>query len=163
MDHAWVAFWGARIVTAFSDDHIGAAVSSGQFNDAAADSHLVRFLIERRDRVGQYWFNRLNSLDRFRVEGGALRFDDLAVAGGYRGDISEYDVRVLEPSGQSVTIERYRQRVIVLHTIATTPSKVLSQMIVDVRPLMAGRQVAPVRLYLHRLDADWQLVGLRRL
>ena len=163
MDHAWVAFWGARIVTAFSDNHIGASVSSSQFNDAAADNHLVRFLIERRDRVGQYWFNRLNSLDRFRVEGGALRFDDLAVADGYRGDISEYDVRVLEPSGQSVTFERYRQRVIVLHTIATTPSKVLSQMIVDVRPLMAGRQVAPVRLHLHRLDADWQLVGLRRL
>ena len=138
-------------------------MSLGQFNDAAADSHLVRFLIERRDRVGQYWFNHLNSLDRFRVESGALRFDDLAVADGYRGDISEYDVRVLEPSGQSVTIERYRRRVIVLHTIATTPSKVLSQMIVDVRPLMAGRQVAPVRLYLHRLDADWQLVGLRRL
>ena len=71
-------FWGVRIVTAFSDAHICAAVRAGELGDAVADSAVVRFLVERRDRIGEYWFARLNPLDRLRVEGDSLRFDDLA-------------------------------------------------------------------------------------
>jgi hypothetical protein len=43
--------WGARIVAAFTDDHIRAAVAEGKYRDPRAEEYLVRILIERRDKL----------------------------------------------------------------------------------------------------------------
>ena len=40
------AFWGAKIVTSFSDEQIAAAVSTGECSDPAAAAYMERFLIE---------------------------------------------------------------------------------------------------------------------
>ena len=79
-------FWGAKIVMSFSDEQIEAAVQQGQYSDPAAEAYLIKTIIERRDIVGRYWFDRVNPLDRFVLEknaagGQELRFTDLAVAG----------------------------------------------------------------------------------
>lgn len=84
------AFWGAKIVTAFSDEDIAAIVSRGYYLTPGADEFLTRILIERRDKIGRHWFDvkRINPLDEFYVEtlsdgGGELRFHDLALDRGY--------------------------------------------------------------------------------
>ena len=79
-------FWGAKIVMSFSDEQIEAAVQQGQYSDPAAEAYLIKTIIERRDIVGRYWFDRVNPLDRFvlgknAAGGQELRFTDLAVAG----------------------------------------------------------------------------------
>jgi hypothetical protein len=43
--------WGARIVAAFTDEHIRAAVALGRYSDPRAEEYIVRTLIERRDKV----------------------------------------------------------------------------------------------------------------
>lgn len=78
------AYWGAKIVTAFRDEEIRAIVETAQLSNPAAEEYLIQTLIERRDKIGHYWFSRMNPLDRFRferTEAGELflGFDDLAV------------------------------------------------------------------------------------
>jgi len=49
------ARWGARIVAAFSDAHIEAAVKMGRYSDPRAHEYIVRVLRERRDKLVQRW------------------------------------------------------------------------------------------------------------
>jgi hypothetical protein len=76
------AYWGAKLVMAFSDEDLQAIVSTAQYSDPAAAAELVRLLAERRDMIGRYWFARANPLDHFRLAGNQLHFTDLAIAGG---------------------------------------------------------------------------------
>jgi hypothetical protein len=49
--------WGARIVAAFSDAHIRAAVLRAQYSDPRATEYLIRVLIERRDALAHAWLD----------------------------------------------------------------------------------------------------------
>lgn len=94
------AFWGAKIVMSFTDEDLAAIVETAHISDPAAEEHLLDVLSARRDKIGRYWFARINPLDRFRITRTlagsepvaaaaepatavpALAFDDLAVVGG---------------------------------------------------------------------------------
>jgi hypothetical protein len=96
-------YWGAKIVTAFSDDDIEAIVETGGLTIAAAKAELIRVLIERRNKIGQYWFARINPLDKFNVVGNTLHFEDLAVTRGISAaGITRYRYRYLNARGQPV-------------------------------------------------------------
>ena len=86
------AYWGAKIVMSFSDAEIRRIVETADISNPQAEDYLVQTLIERRDKIGRYWFDRINPLDRFEVQeapvaastgsgrvGPRLAFDDLAV------------------------------------------------------------------------------------
>jgi hypothetical protein len=75
-------YWGAKLVMSFSDEDIEAIVETAHYTDPDAAAELVRLLVERRDIIGRYWYDRVNPLDRFTVVGDSLRFADLAVQGG---------------------------------------------------------------------------------
>lgn len=153
------AFWGARIVTAFTDEHIAAAVAAGQFEQAAARQALIDFLVERRDRIGNYWFTRLNPLDGFRLEGAWLHFDDLAVQRGYADTAApSYEIRVLDETGREITMHE-----VTAQRFNLDEARSLSRLLLDVTPTRAGRRYQPVRLYLSKPTTGWQLIGLRRL
>jgi len=47
--------WGARIVAAFTDEHIRAAVQRAQYSDPRATEYVTRVLIERRDKIVRAW------------------------------------------------------------------------------------------------------------
>jgi hypothetical protein len=80
------AYWGAKIVMSFSDEQIRAIVETAQMSNPEAKEYLIKTLIERRDKIGRYWFSRMNPLDKFRFERNGqgeltLNFNDLAVDG----------------------------------------------------------------------------------
>jgi hypothetical protein len=50
--------WGARIVAAFTDEHIHAAVAEGKYSDPRAAEYLKRVLVERRDKIARRWLSR---------------------------------------------------------------------------------------------------------
>ncbi len=94
------AYWGAKIVMAFSDDDIRAIVSEAKMSDPQAEAYLVKTLMERRDKVGRYWFARMNPIDKFRFETEdkrlTLAFNDLAVDAGFERALdSKYVCTVL--------------------------------------------------------------------
>ena len=79
-------YWGAKIVMSFSDEDLAAIVETAQISNPDAEAHLLEILRKRRDKIGRYWFDKVNPLDRFSVasqeDGGAqLQFADLAVEG----------------------------------------------------------------------------------
>ncbi|PIP83616.1 MAG: hypothetical protein CO113_15405 [Elusimicrobia bacterium CG_4_9_14_3_um_filter_62_55] len=103
------AFWGTRIVTAFTDEDIRTIVATGHFSTPGAEDYLARTLIERRDIIGKHWFalKQINPLDEFRVDGtGAqiqLRFRDLAVARSYAENATtRYQYRI--GSGKNIVV-----------------------------------------------------------
>jgi hypothetical protein len=53
------AEWGARIVAAFTDEHIRAAVEEAHYTDPRATEYMTRVLIERRDKIKRAWLGKL--------------------------------------------------------------------------------------------------------
>lgn len=102
------AFWGAKIVTAFTDAEIEAIVKTAQMTDPAAEAYLIRTLIERRDKIGRYWFARINPLDRFTLHLNRdgypeLGFTDLAVARGLASaESTHYVYETLSPGNEQL-------------------------------------------------------------
>lgn len=89
------AYWGARLVMNFTDEDIRAIVENAKMSDDDAAEYLISTLIERRDKIGHYWFSRMNPLDRFRLESTtngslSLVFSDLAVDGNLNSDEESY-------------------------------------------------------------------------
>ncbi len=70
-------YWGAKIVMSFTTEQLEAAVRAGQYSDPAAAAYVLKGLRDRRDATGRYWFARVSPLDRPRIEGDAVTFDDL--------------------------------------------------------------------------------------
>lgn len=123
------AFWGAKIVMSFTDEDLAAIVEAAHVSNPDAEAHLLDVLRQRRDKIGRYWFDRINPLDRFSVTRGAppavagrgdgspsalfvLQFDDLSVVGGLETDKARnYTYRMSlddEPLGASRSTEGSR-------------------------------------------------------
>lgn len=75
-------FWAAKQVVHFTDEEIRAIVEQGQYTDPKATEYLTRTLIERRDKVGKVYLERVLPLDRFRLVDNRLEFEDLGVKHG---------------------------------------------------------------------------------
>jgi hypothetical protein len=73
------AFWAARQVVHFTGEEIRAVVRTAKYSDPRAEEWMVKCLIERRDRIGRAFLPKVLPLDRFRIENGALAFDDLGL------------------------------------------------------------------------------------
>lgn len=76
-------FWAAKNIMAFSDEDIRAMVKAGQYSDPATADYIAKTLIERRQKIAQYWFAQANPLDKFKMTGNHLSFQDLAIEHGF--------------------------------------------------------------------------------
>lgn len=91
------AFWGAKQVMSFSDEDIRAIVETGTYSDPEAAEYIIETLAQRRDKIGRYWFAKMNPLDQFKVQLQdnrlQLSFKDLSVSSGLV-DASEHKYQV---------------------------------------------------------------------
>ena len=81
------SYWAAKIVAAFTDDHVRAAVATGALPDRELEETLARLLTARRDRLVAFWFGRVSTLEEPVVAeqgSGSLRlsFRDLGLEHG---------------------------------------------------------------------------------
>lgn len=76
-------FWAAKKVMAFSDEQIQAVVEAAEYSDPEDTALLVKYLQERRDKIGKVYFAKVLPLDGFRIEGSRLAFDDLGARYGF--------------------------------------------------------------------------------
>ena len=70
-------YWAARIVMAFTDEDIAAIVRTGGLTDPQAEQYLIQTLIERRNKIGRYYFDRVLAIDNFTLNAGAVHFEYL--------------------------------------------------------------------------------------
>ena len=77
------AFWGARLVSRFSDEAIRAIVEQAGYDDPQAVDYLTRTLIRRRDIIARTWLNGVNPIVDVSLDAtGTLSFTNAAVAAG---------------------------------------------------------------------------------
>jgi hypothetical protein len=89
------AYWGAKVVTSFTDAQLGAVVATTRLPPSDA-AYLARTLAFRRDVIGRRYLRAVAAVEAPAVgEDGRLCFDDLAIARGYvRADEARYLVDV---------------------------------------------------------------------
>jgi hypothetical protein len=91
------AYWGAKVVGAFRDEHIDAAVAAGGYRDPRAAATVARVLKRNRDIIVRYYFDRVAPLDYFttrQVAGGGIAYRDLGEEFGvYPGTTPRYRAR----------------------------------------------------------------------
>jgi hypothetical protein len=88
------AYWAAKIVAAFRDEHIDAIVAEGGYRQPGAAKHVAAVLKSNRDKIARYYFDRVTPLDFFRNVGDGVLFEDLGLAYSvYPGTSSRYRVR----------------------------------------------------------------------
>ena len=108
------AFWGAKQVMSFSDDDIRAIVKTGQYSNPDAEEYIANVLMERRDKIGRYWFAKMNPLDKFsaKVQDDKLwlTFKDLSVSSRLV-DASDHKYRVKITSESKVLSESHERDV----------------------------------------------------
>ena len=95
------AYWGTKLVMAFTPEEIRAMVKQGQYSDPEVEQYIADTLIKRREKIGRYWYSKVNPLDHFvlKEEGGniKLHFTDLGVSGKlwqpakYRYEVYHYE------------------------------------------------------------------------
>jgi hypothetical protein len=153
----------------FTDSQLAAVVELARYSDPKAGAYLLRILKERRNKIGKYWFDRVNPLDRFTLiyndEGDQeLYFEDLAVATGLWNIQSSsylYDIRFGEEEvadgriwGSPASIEI---------PVDITPN-IADQMEIIIRTERNGKLSKRVRVYLdyNSLTGQFTLVGIRR-
>jgi hypothetical protein len=101
------AFWAAKIVMSFTDEQVKALVEAGQLSIPRDRDYLIKVIKERRDAVGQYWFEQINPLDAFALSKEAdeyvLTFKNLYRVYGFNdfSDALSYDYTVFKKNGTS--------------------------------------------------------------
>lgn len=78
------AFWGAKLVASLGDADLRLLARAGEWTDPRAADVLADILAARARKIAATYFDwrRIDPIDGFRVEGGVLRFRDLAVETG---------------------------------------------------------------------------------
>jgi hypothetical protein len=98
------AYWAAKIVAAFRDEHIDAIVAEGGYRVPGAADYVAAVLKANRDRIARYYFERVAPLDFFRNNGDRVVFEDLGVKYTvYPGAATRYRVRC-------ATVDKNRSR-----------------------------------------------------
>ena len=78
------AYWGAKLVTAFSDEQIATLVSTARLPEADA-RYIDRGLRVRRDIIGRRYLRAVAAVENpsMAPDGARVCFEDLAIARGY--------------------------------------------------------------------------------
>ena len=161
------AFWGARLVSRFSDAAIEAIVGQVGYDDPAAAAHVARTLMSRRDAIARAWLNGVNPIvDVQLAPDGSLSFGNAAVAAGVASPGAAYVLGWSRFDNETGVHTRAGAQSRVAAPRATAPESLLEEEYISVEirgehpDHAAWRQ--PVRAYFRRTPEGWQTVGLFR-
>jgi hypothetical protein len=163
------AFWAARRVMAFNDELIRAAVHTGQYSDASAESYLASVLIKRRDAVGRAYLPAINPIVNPRLEAdGTLSFDNAAVAAGFADAPTAYHaawLRFDNTTGATTPIGDTQSASAPIRAPNNFPNTIGAFVEVDIRADSTTHPAwqQPIRAFFRRTSEGWTLVGLERL
>ncbi|HXW08252.1 MAG TPA: hypothetical protein VD833_23680 [Vicinamibacterales bacterium] len=163
------AFWGARLVSRFTDEMLHAIAQAVGYDDPRAAPYLARTLIERRNRIARVWLNGVNPVvDPKLGPDGTLTFVNAAVKAGAATGASTYviswarfdnDTGAVEPVGaanRSPTPNAAAPR----DLLASSTRFILATIRSEHPDHAAWAQ--PVRVYFRREPDRWRTVGLFR-
>ena len=125
-------FWGATRVMSFSPAEVRHIVDQAQMTNPEAKEYLIETMLKRREKIGRFWFDQINPLDRFvaqqrlGAEGGTmLSFDDLSVTYGLEPAAErQYDYRIYA-EGKRLTQGTADKPLVPIPSTSARPVKVI--------------------------------------
>jgi hypothetical protein len=165
------AYWGAKVVTSFSNAQIEAALHGSGYKPADAE-RIARALEARRDAIGREFLTRVTAVENPRISGNGrtLCFRDLVIERGAArpGDVV-YQVETREASGKVLFARRWRGRSArVCFDVISAGHESLNggsdYRIVTVTAELAGRRAKASRVHAVRRPKEnrFVVVGLER-
>lgn len=161
------AFWGAKQVMSFTDEDIIAIVQMGQYSNLKAEEYIAQILMERRDKIGRYWFGKMNPLDKFEasIQGNELQFsfDDLSVSSGLvKESDHQYEINVRSENSSLSVVETYNEPGMAVEL----SEDILKDDVLQVEIVTVGKELAGnnknVTVYLELKDGNSRVVGIER-
>jgi hypothetical protein len=161
------AFWGARLVAAFTPEAIAGIVQKARFSDPRVTDSVTGTLLRRRARILETWLTAVNPLAGARIDGDRLFFTNVAEEAGVVDASSTYEVawfRFDNATGQRGYVSHPQLE---RQAAAAVPAAALGGSAyagVEIRTSHRdrGQWHAPVRFYFKADGRSWQLVGLER-
>jgi hypothetical protein len=92
-------YWGAKRILQLDEPALRAAIAEGRYRSAAAE-RLFQILWKRREKILRAYLRDVPPLDYFRVDKGALCWDDLWIVAGFG------DERSADYSANGAVLER---------------------------------------------------------
>ena len=175
-------YWAAKIVGAFGDAHIRAAVAEGALPNQEASDILAGILGVRRDKIVAYWYAgvtplenaeaRLTSSERGKLQ---IAFDDLGLeAGLWESENTSYTWKLtdaylgIDEGGQSAAVPGTRQALEIrlgsYDSDAPSVGEAVSTGTLRVKAVRNGKRVGREASVLLRWDgaaAGYTVVGIR--
>ncbi len=151
-------FWAAKQVMAVTDDQIRWAVDTGEYSDDAARDWVVECLIQRRNKIGKAFFAKVLPLDRFRVDGDTLAFDDLGVKHGF------YPARAYQAAWSAFDSQSGATRPLPGSNGLALPAAAQSASAGEyfVARLVGDNPEKDIQVTIRREPSAWKVVGIER-
>ncbi|MGH7539917.1 MAG: hypothetical protein ACRELC_02855, partial [Gemmatimonadota bacterium] len=166
-------YWAAKLVGAFTDEQIRAAVGAVRLRDSSVADTLVDILAYRRDRIVEHWYGEVTPIEEVEIvpmaEGLEVRFTDAGIeAGVWDGTETRYRFQFEDPArgivsrgSRAAVARRSGQRLLIPFDAATRgepDEDALSTLRVTAeRPGATGR---PSTLFLAWRAGRYRIVGL---
>jgi hypothetical protein len=163
------AFWGARIVSRFTNEAIRAIVEKARYSDPKATDYITDVLIKRRDKVLRRWLTGVNPIVDLKLAGdGALSFANAATAAGVAPPADRYTLQWFRFDNATDT-RTDGETVTVSVPTATAPPALLSTRAGDYIGVAIAASHAdhpawarPATFYFRRTADAWEWVGAAR-
>jgi hypothetical protein len=164
------AFWGTKHVMSFSDEDIRAIVATGAYSNPDAEKYIVETLIARRDKIGRYWFARINPLDRFTstIKENTLRlsFDDLAVSSDLvEASAHQYQAQVKREQKtlfEELNAEGMEFRLDLNEIISNSNQKTILEFVIQTKGNALVGKGKAVTVYIEMQNGKSRVVGIDR-
>jgi hypothetical protein len=162
------AFWGARIVSKFSDDMIRATVEKAKYSQQAATDYITKVLIQRRDKVLRTWLTAVNPIVNAKLDGaGQLTFENAVATARIAPATVRYTFTWYEFDNAADTKRKVQESVSAGEPRAQAPPALLSSaafIAVDIATEHPDypHWRRPATAYFRRDGGGWTTVGLDR-
>jgi hypothetical protein len=166
------AFWGAHIVSKFSDEAIRAVVEKAAYSDPAATDFVTKAIMTRRDKVVAAWINQVCPVVEMTLSGdGTLTFRNAAVDAKAAAAPDRYDLtwfRFDNATGQRTPVG---EPMVVSSGSARAPESLMQADFVGVSVTVSDRRqpgwATPSTFVFRRGGAggpspSWSVVGVER-
>lgn len=150
------AYFGAKLVTSFSDAQLHAAVAQGGYSPGDAH-HLEHALAWRRDAMGRRYLTAVTALEHPTTDGTRLCFTDVAITRGYL-DARHTTYRVSVEDAQGHQQGLHVARAVGPRTCVPMSGPGTTYRWVTVQTLVRGSAALPTRVHLRWRPAEGRMV-----
>ena len=156
------AFWAARQIMKFKDDDIRAVVRSGKLSGPTDEEYLVQVLIKRRDKIGNYWLRQVSSLDNFRIDAGALVFEDLRVTYRFENEMPPQIASFASLDNRTAERKEIRSELVVSKPHVDLPDEIVGSVKDSLFVVRLSSSADFTDVFLRQSDGGLKIVGIQR-